>query len=431
MSSCTEWQLPIEVIITLCIYLPITDLIHVYNCIQNWRNVITTSELFCKNVILRDSYFIYPKLDSNNLCQFHLICNQNNALLIKNHWSQLVSPENVELINLLQTKTYQQYKTYQKEWSDLFMSTSTFKLLSRLMPFKYWIGQELINLFDISKDINSRPLTTFECKVFTPVHVNMINRTYKTSICSSNKLNHDLILDITAFKQLLADKYNFFNWYKFVNWKFFVISGSSIVSCFLNKDWTDQCNHDIDIYAYGIDIRTFLYLVNNTYTHLSGYANNWLNLDNIVSFEIQSSEYSIKLQFIFMCSQITPSKIIENFDLDICQLLFDVQTDRLLCTMAFVECIRSNYIIPYQLIVEDKFCSWKNLQRVIKYIKRGFNQLLLPSNMPLCKFTHKLNISTTFDSMPNSVNYYKSVIPCDYYNVQYHFFSQIAKSLDY
>ena len=427
MLSFTDWNLSTEIIIILCIYLPESDIIKLCDIILNLRQMISRSELLCKQIILRDSHFVFPIIELHNVCQFHLICNQNNPLLIQSHWSKLVPPNCMKLSNLLQTKTFQQFKTYKKIWFDLFISTSTYKMISRIMSFKYWNGQTLINLFDNVNTLSCRSLTKVECMLFTPVHIELIDLDFTLSINSCNKLTYNLVLDICTFKQLLVSRYDFAIWHKFINWNNFIISGSSILSCIINKDWTDQVNHDIDIYAYAIDLKSFMFQVVDSYTQLQPYADNFINIDNIISFELQNLNNSIRLQFIFICSHVTPNRILESFDLDINQVLFNVHSNQVLCTMAFIQCLKSNYIIPYQLIVEDTFYSHKHLQRVLKYIKRGFNQLLLPKRMCLDKFIDKLNVLNQFDNLSYQSNYYNSILPCDYYDVQYHYFSHLSK----
>ena len=429
MLSFTDWNLSTEIIIILCIYLPESDIINLCDCVINLRKMISSSELLCKQIILRDSHFVFPIIEFYDLCSFHLICNQNNPLLIQNHWSKLLPSNSVKLLNLLQTKTYQQFKTYKQIWFDLFISTSTYKMISRIMSFRYWNGQQLINLFDNAITLNCRGLTELECTLFTPVHIQSSDSVFTLSINSNNKLNYDLVLDICTFKNLLFIRYEFAIWYKCINWNNFIISGSSILSCILNKNWTNEINHDIDIYAHSITIKSFMFQVLDIYTQLQPYAANFSNIDNIISFELQKLNSVIKLQFIFVCSHVTPNRIIESFDLDINQVLFNVHSNKVLCTMAFIQCLQSNYIIPYQLIVEDTIYSHKHLQRVSKYIKRGFNQLLLPKRMCLDKFIHKLNAINELDVILYHSNYYTSILPCDYYDVQYHYFSHLVQSL--
>ena len=89
MSSFTEWQSSTEIIMILCIYSTESDLFNLCECMENLREAISSSELICKEIILRDSHFLHPGIEFHSLRKFHLICNQNNSLLMKNHWFQI------------------------------------------------------------------------------------------------------------------------------------------------------------------------------------------------------------------------------------------------------------------------------------------------------------------------------------------------------
>ena len=47
--------------------------------------------------------------------------------------------------------------------------------------------------------------------------------------------------------------------------------------------------------------------------------------------------------------------------------------------------------------------------------------------MCLDKFIDKLNVLNQFDNLSYQSNYYNSILPCDYYDVQYHYFSYLSK----
>ena len=85
MSSFTDWNLSTEIIMILCIHLPESDLFNLRDCMSNLRKTIASSELLCKQIILKDNHFLFPVIELHGACEYHLTCNQNNSLLIKSH----------------------------------------------------------------------------------------------------------------------------------------------------------------------------------------------------------------------------------------------------------------------------------------------------------------------------------------------------------
>ena len=107
--------------------------------------------------------------------------------------------------------------------------------------------------------------------------------------------------------------------------------------------------------------------------------------------------------------------MIENFDLDICQALYNVNAKQIPCTGAFIQSLKTEYIIPYYLMLINEINQNIHILRIKKYIKKGFIKLLLPKNLSMNTLEHLINNVTYED-----VAYSRNIIPCDYYEVQKH-----------
>ena len=428
MENPNQYLLNSVVIPILCMYISDMDLFNLSKAIDYIRVMITTSELICKIILLRDYNYLDNSNESKSQCHVHLVCNKNMSSLITPYWVKHVLNGDMKLMHTLQLKTYQQYTIYKRIWFQLFYKTTTFKMMSRIMSFKYWSNQQLLNLFehDVCK---YRMLSTFEQVIFTPVHIYLDGTNIHIAKNSQNKLHLEIANNMSKFTQTFEARYRFSTWSNYINWQYFIISGSSVLSCILNKDWTSQSHHDVDIYSHDIDINVFKTHVINVYRQCGANATNYINKTKIMSFKLTFGTYTMTLQFIFTCQSMNMNQIIENFDLDICQVLYDVRTNKIMCTMAFLQCLQTCYIIPYQLIIHDNIDNWKHIGRIKKYINRGFNQLLIPVKIPIKKLQDQLQVTFINDQRSDEQGYYKSIIPCDYYNVQEHFFAEIQRTL--
>lgn len=97
---------------------------------------------------------------------------------------------------------------------------------------------------------------------------------------------------------------------------------------------------------------------------------------------IFEKEIKIKLQFIYIHDNYSPSSCITTFDMDLTQITFD--SENILGTRAAVEAMRTKTILHYG-VTNDIIDYPRIALQLNKYLKRGFN-LLTPHMFSLSQF---------------------------------------------
>ena len=420
-----------DIIQVLSEYLQEKDLYNLSQSDLYLFNTITTSESIFKCILRRECNYSQPTcITQKRICKKDLICNVNDPTLIYNKWKRIIgSSTNHQLIKELQDKTFQHYILYKQIWQKLFGNTMTFTAIYRILSFKYWSGQKLISLFDDTKHyLTTRSLNKIEKHLFNPVILKRINNTVKVCL-AKDEYSFELkpVINFKQFQAVFNCMYYFEEWFKLINWDHFIISGSSVLASVINKNWTNEHKHDIDIYSHSINATTFKkYLETLHVTFSNHYLYEYVDYGSIVTFTLHiRRKKKIKLQFIFTCFSITSltlNKIIENFDLDICQVLYNVKEKKVLCTGAFIQSLKTEYVIPYCLMSNDKIDQSIQIIRINKYIKKGFTKMLLPKKLSINTFENLLN-----NVIYKNVWYSCSIIPCDYFEVQKHLLMYLNK----
>ena len=426
MSLLKSQEIPHEIIQIISEFLPENDL---YNLCQSnvflWK-IITKSSAIFKVIFQRECNFTIPSIsikkpDCN--CR-HLVCNPNNFMLITRNWNRIIfnSTNKHTIIESFQNKTFQPYVIYKSIWNKLFFNTKIFSVLCRILSFKYWSEQTIINLFsDACNYLITRELNSIELHLFSPVILIQENDKIKVSL-DVPKHNMDLIpvLNFKQFQKTFNDLYYFNVWAKKINWNYFIISGSSVLAAVLNKNWTKHSKHDVDIYAHSMDYKTFKdFITKIRLSFIWPYV--YYNTGHITTFELFIHEdIIITLQFIYICKSITSStlnRIIENFDLDICQVLYNVIENKVLCTAAFIQSLKTEYIIPYRLLLSKYICQDKQIYRIKKYFYKGFNKMLIPKTLSVNVFQKLIN-KPHEHHQSQLCRYSHNIIACDYFDIQ-------------
>ena len=412
-------QITHDIIQILSEYLPEDDL---YQLIQNNKycyDIITKSEAIFKIILKRECNYYMPFcIIQRSLCEKDLICNINNPTLIYDRWRSIVRlPLNHLLITELRDKTFQQYILFKPIWQKIFSNTKTFNTLYRILSFKFWSGQYLLNLFHNSEQYQvKRSLNNIEVELFNPIKIIKVSNVFKIGLVNNESFMLKCAENYHQFEKNFQSLYHFDKWFDLINWNYFVISGSSVLASLINKNWTQDKKHDVDIYSHSINYITFKQHINKLHLTLRNLCfYEYKDHRHLVTFTLSIKNRKIILQFIHTCHTITLStlnKIIENFDLDICQVLYNVNDKQILCTGAFIQSLQTEYIIPYYLI-SNVTNQNTHISRIKKYIRKGFNKLLLPKKMSIKQFEYLLNNVNC-----NVVSYCRNTIPCDYFEVQ-------------
>ena len=356
----------------------------------------------------------------------------NDATLIYKHWNRCFSSSSTQqqsdFINQVQDKTFQQYTLYKPIWHKLFFKIEHFTTINRILSFKYWSHQKLINLFDDAEYyFGTRSLNQLEKQLFNAVTLIQSNDNELKVHLQTNQITFKLtpVINADQFKNNFEHVYFFSEWSRFINWNYFIISGSSVLANVINKNWTDEPHHDIDIYSHSISVIDFRQFINKIYLLLRqfGYLVTYDERGTLITFVLRINNFKrIRLQFIFTCKTITAltlNKIIENFDIDICQILYNVKENKILCTGAFIQSLQTEYIIPYRLIIHKSINQTKHISRIRKYFKKGFENILLPKSLPIASFEKLINYhDIKMDHVEAQETYCPKVIPCDFFEVQ-------------
>ena len=419
-----------DIIQILSGYLQEEDLYNLLLSNNYLYEVITNSEAIFKCILKRECNYYTPNcIIQQCRCKKDIICNINNPILIYNRWKYisrfpLNDALNDALIKELQDKTFQQYTLYKPIWRKIFSNTMIFNTIYRVLSFKFWSRQHLLNLFDHTEQyLTKRSLNKIEKQLFNPIKIKKVNNALRFCL-ASNECSFTLkcVNNFQQFETIFNSLYCFNKWSDLINWHHFVISGSSVLAAVIQKNWTQQKKHDIDIYSHSMNYITFKKYITKLHATISNrYSYDYDDYERIATFTLNIEERKITLQFIFTCPSITIftlNKIIENFDLDICQVLYNVNEKQILCTGAFIQSLKTEYIIPYYLMSNDKINQDVHILRIKKYIKKGFIKLLLPKKLSINTLEHSIN-NVTYDD----VAYSRTTIPCDYFEVQKHLLS--------
>ena len=416
-------QIHHDIIQILSGYLQEEDLYNLSQSNKYLHDIITNSEAIFKCILKRECNYYTPKcIIQQRFCKKDIICNINNPVLIYNRWKRIIRFSiNDALIKELQDKTFQQYILYKPIWRKIFSNTTTFNTIYRVLSFKFWARQHLLNLFDNAEQyLIKRNLNNIEKQLFNPIRIKKVNNALRLCLASNEQLfTLKCVNNFEQFQTIFNSLYYFDKWSDLINWHHFVISGSSVLASVIKKNWTQEKKHDIDIYSHSMNYITFKKYIKKLHATFSNlYLYEYDDYERIVTFKLNIEERKIILQFIFTCSSITTftlNKIIENFDLDICQVLYNVKEKQILCTGAFIQSLKTEYIIPYYLMSNNTINQSIHIRRIKKYIKKGFIKLLLPKNLSITTLEHLINNVTYED-----VAYCLNIIPCDYFEVQKH-----------
>ncbi len=343
----------------------------------------------------------------------------NNKIIAPYKFRELYTQLNLYEASIKQFSiNYNGWKIFNK--SDIWNS------LSRIVSYTSWNNYSITNLHD--KLFKPRKLNNNEQKVFNIVRIDEFCNTFKCTILKTNIYNtqSELVMNFTRFAQNFNRLYLCAHWFYLINWNNFCIAGGSILAALLNKDWTNQTGHDIDIFAYEIShcefVKQFMNILSNldsnNYTFTNTFNVKTLKLSLCVSdfFGHKTMYKNITLQFIYIAHLVTPNIILHNFDLDIVQILYQPNKKRVFATDAFIQSLNTNTIIPYNLIRNAEVLSIRTLSRIKKYIIRGFNQILIPKSISVTILTHLLN--QTNKKIDNRVIRNYLVINADHFGTQ-------------
>ena len=428
MSFFKSLKINNDIIQCFCQFIQEQDLYNLCNSDNYLFCTISNSTPIFKAILQRESNYLTPKcMIIKNNCS-NLICNMNDPMLIYKQWfrSSRYSRDQSKIILKFQDKTFQQYILYKPIWHKLFFNNELFRTIYRVLSFKYWSQQTLINLFDDAEYyLKTRTLNHLEKKLFNAVELIQYNNNKINIHLQENPIKFKLnpVIKFEQFKKNFNDLYFFDEWSNYINWNYFIISGSSVLATVINKNWTNEPHHDIDIYSHTINIVHFRKLINIMHLSFQNCGHLYVDHGTFVTFELYGKNMKrIRLQFIFTCQTITIltlNRIIENFDLDICQLLYNVKENKIFCTGAFIQSLQTEYIVPYCLIINKNFKQIKQISRIIKYFKKGFQNMLIPKNLPVKRFEEIINYyHDKIENLEIEAKYCSKIIPCDFFEVQ-------------
>lgn len=392
MTKPTFQSLPrviLEIIIK-CLHL--IDMHQFFLC-SKFTQSFVKNQLLLKEILLRN-YSDPPKsTDKSNKCQDgHFFCAIDEMAYIYHFWKQYLFGHGVVFSNKqfvemysnlkLASKTRRKFTLYKTNWK-IFHQTTIHQTLCRILSFKFWSKQPL---FDVHQHkLQNRTLNFYEQNLFQCIKITNFITHYKIQAL---KVEHNPVIgfatdisDIGDFVRNFERMYLFSRWVNFIDWDCFCVAGSSVVSALLNKDWTQQDSHDVNIFAHSISLKEFQMKVTNIHYHFGNFKYEYVNKPTIKTFKIQMSHSVIILQFIWQCKIFQVNNILGNFDLDICQSAFLPNELKVVGTGAFIECIKTGCFMSYPLISEKRILRITTIKRIKKYINKGFRFLLIPKAM--------------------------------------------------
>lgn len=327
--------------------------------------------------------------------------NNNNHLRKQDHFETNYETDSfikvLTLSNLYQDIMNYIYSQNAFKKLGIFASNNIFQTYSRLSSYAAINVYSLINPHSnaqmmehiIKRDIHPLTLQLFDVYNFS--------FSSSTNSMHRNNINNKqcLINNFNEFSQELTNRFYYNKWKDLINWDHFVLAGGSALKCILKNTFiSNNSDHDIDLFAYRLTKYEFYEQVRKFSSRNCEFTieyfcrdqrhydyNKFLVHTAVLNFDLNGDDPQIvKLQFIWR-SQSTPESILNNFDLDCCQVAFIGDNEnhkaKCLCTFAFIQSISTETMICYKLI-NNKLDLRKNINRICKYAKRGFNKLLIP-----------------------------------------------------
>eukprot|EP01084_Bolivina_argentea_P198056 339270_1 len=159
----------------------------------------------------------------------------------------------LKLSNLYQDRLNYIYSRAAFKRLRIFSSINIFQTYSRLASYAT-NGYSLFNPHSskqVMQSIVPRDLHPLTLQLF-----DICNLPFSTSNITNNK--QCLINDLNQFKDELKSRFYYDKWKDNINWNHFILAGGSALKCILKNTFiSNNSDHDIDLFAYNIDLDTF------------------------------------------------------------------------------------------------------------------------------------------------------------------------------
>ncbi|CAF3024354.1 unnamed protein product [Rotaria sp. Silwood2] len=327
------------------------------------------------------SFFLCHK-SINMINEYRTMCSQSNNKLyieegnLKVHGSSIQWPCTIVLG--FDRETIQA--------AHIFKQTNIHSVYCRLISFTcplYKQQQKLFDVFEEEELIARRDLTIIEHKLF--------------KIFDSRKKieQPQFVSSFTDFIDNINTKFHFDKWTHLIDYNEFYLAGGSVVTCCLTNAQVFD-GQDCDFFYKGNNKTNFLksvkiiqsklmqcYFVQRTNQARSRIVNLVIRINTNVD-SLFEKEKQVKLQFVYIHGNCSPSSVLTSFDMDLPQFIFNGV--KVLATSAAIESIRTRTIIHYGL-TRDHMDFPRIAIRINKYLKRGF-KLLVPHAFSTSEFLH-------------------------------------------
>ena len=323
-------------------------------------------------------------------------------------------------------KAEQIHTMYQFSWYHYFNKSKVFNILCRILPFKSSFKINLENVYNIDlthRDLYSMEKNLFKCIQITNYNFIMIAQDVTQTINEdSMHYNRFNVVNYQTFQNNLNSMFHYSQWKDFINWNYFVMIGRAISSALLNVNIAEQKDEIciINICSYKISHEKFtqeILKINEQLMKVKPFEENnyiFTNIDKynkLFTLTIGNTDIQyIKLYFSYCCSFNNLSHLLD-VTTDIFQLVFIPQTNKLLGTPMFFQCIRSGYIIPYGVMLNEKYVNYEIITIIQDLVHKDFNYFLLPK---------KASMEVLQQTLCNefSVNHIICYQQVDLYNIQ-------------
>ncbi len=451
-------SLPSDVLLIIILYCNMDDIENCVN-IPALEFIFTSNEL-CKRILFTPNniWAKPPELDFLVNPQFHvmdmvfkgykLTYDQQivGCLLITFEeyinffWKSAMFNKSIVFTIEQFTKIFNELKLYEasiKNYSiDIrslrwFSSTAISQAVGRLVSYKYNNDSPLLKLNTII--FTNRALTSYKKDIFSCYKIcfDPVKHHYYVHLFTPDVTQIRTHIDFTEFYKRFNVNYFFDRWEKYINWNNFTIAGGSVLACILNKDWTTDPTHDIDIFAINITYEEFTKSVMEFVFKLNEYKYEYANHQKIKIIKLYIEQISnniikykiVIIQFIFQSEWIKQNSLLDSFDIDFVQCAFDPKNKCVKVTYAFVQAFNTNTLLCYSLIDYIPLLEHKPIIRIRKYADRGLNKILLAKAMPASTLTIALNTpKVPYNPYTNYLLTHKDshylTINCDYFNIR-------------
>ena len=331
----------------------------------------------------------------------------------------------------LASKSLQNYTLYDPSWHDYFNESDLFNFLCRILPFKYPFKINFEDVYNIKykfRDLTSMEKSVFRCVYIKKHNFEIVVEDVTSLINHGNTLN---IVNYQNFKNNLNGMFYFSYWECMIDWRFFILIGRCVSSALFKVNISDQRSNTfkVNICSYKINFKKFKSEILKIHKKLmdassAGRINyNFENgCDNQKLFILNIIEQNGKnvTLIISHCCDFRDLSHFLNVSIDLFQVLYFPNKNKILATPMFIQCVESGFVIPYNIMLNEKYIYFEAITIIQDLVKNNISYFLVPKQVSMDNLQQIFQNEFKF----HHLYFYNQV---DFYDIQNEFLRKYIK----